>query len=101
MSSDVPDSQVKALLLDSEMQHLRDIVEPESSNMLEVLKGLIANNQWVQNAHVCEVLKIPLLRLCARYLYQEKRRGYALNPVGKCTYSFIIPHIIDITNKKI
>ena len=30
------------------------------------------------------VMKGILLRLCARYLYLEKRRGLAFNPVGEC-----------------
>lgn len=72
------------LLYESEIQKLREIVEPENANMVTVLKGVIQDHTWVTNEHVCQVLQGPLTRLCARYLYMEKRRRYALNPVGKC-----------------
>ncbi|XP_021379839.1 malonyl-CoA decarboxylase, mitochondrial-like isoform X2 [Mizuhopecten yessoensis] len=70
------------LLYQSEIQKLREIVEPENANMVTVLKGVLQNHTWVSNEHVCQVLQGPLTRLCARYLYTEKRRGYALNPVA-------------------
>ncbi|XP_060067429.1 malonyl-CoA decarboxylase, mitochondrial-like isoform X1 [Ylistrum balloti] len=70
------------LLYQSEIEKLREIVEPENANMMTVLKGVLQNHTWVSNEHVCQVLQGPLIRLCARYLYTEKRRGYALNPVA-------------------
>lgn len=70
------------LLYQSEIEKLREIVEPENANMMTVLKGVLQTHNWVSNAHVCQVLQGPLMRLCARYLYTEKRRGYALNPVA-------------------
>ncbi|CAD5111112.1 DgyrCDS453 [Dimorphilus gyrociliatus] len=38
---------------------------------------------WFQNSPNVDVISGILMRLCARYLYIEKRRGLALNPVGQ------------------
>ena len=71
------------LLLESEIDSLKNVVDSDHSNMCEALKKLLATHEWVSKEHICQVLQSILLRLCSRYLYVEKRRGYALNPVGK------------------
>lgn len=70
------------LLLDSEIDSLKTVVDSDHSNMCEALKKLLATHEWVSKEHICQVLQSILLRLCSRYLYVEKRRGYALNPVA-------------------
>ena len=43
---------------------------------------MIKNNSWIKNNDLCSDLKPVLMRLCARYLYAEKRRNFALNSVA-------------------
>ena len=40
---------------------------------------------WLEegDSALCQLLEPVLMRLCARYLYTEKRRGSALDSVGK------------------
>ncbi|XP_039665800.1 malonyl-CoA decarboxylase, mitochondrial [Perca fluviatilis] len=49
---------------------------------IEALRKLIATGEWLRSERLTRVLEPVLMRLCAWYLYGEKRRGYALNPVG-------------------
>ncbi|XP_010219168.1 PREDICTED: malonyl-CoA decarboxylase, mitochondrial, partial [Tinamus guttatus] len=48
----------------------------------ETLKKLLNNNEWVRSKKLVSALRLPLMRLCAWYLYGEKHRGFALNPVA-------------------
>ncbi|XP_069758300.1 malonyl-CoA decarboxylase, mitochondrial isoform X2 [Narcine bancroftii] len=50
--------------------------------VFEKLKSLLITNEWVKSEKLVRVLELPLIRLCAWYLYGEKRRGAALNPVA-------------------
>uniref|UniRef100_A0A3Q3VJK4 Uncharacterized protein n=1 Tax=Mola mola TaxID=94237 RepID=A0A3Q3VJK4_MOLML len=45
------------------------------------LQGLLSH-EWMHSERLSRVLEPALMRLCAWYLYGEKRRGYALNPVA-------------------
>ncbi|KAF7656550.1 hypothetical protein LDENG_00039640 [Lucifuga dentata] len=49
---------------------------------MDALRKLISTNEWVHSESLAHVLEPVLMRLCAWYLYGEKRRGYALNPVA-------------------
>nr|XP_056718597.1 malonyl-CoA decarboxylase, mitochondrial [Euleptes europaea] len=60
----------------------KEISEITGDPALEVLKRLLMNNEWVRSERLVGRLQQPLLRLCAWYLYGEKHRGYALNPVA-------------------
>ena len=42
----------------------------------------IKSNQWAQNDKLRDALELPLMRLCAKYLFAEKRRNFALDPVA-------------------
>ncbi|XP_032086472.1 malonyl-CoA decarboxylase, mitochondrial isoform X2 [Thamnophis elegans] len=64
---------------DLEMQEISEITGDPAA---EKLKRLFTNNGWVKSEKLARVLQQPLLRLCAWYLYGEKHRGYALNPVA-------------------
>ncbi|KAJ6215679.1 hypothetical protein RDWZM_010179 [Blomia tropicalis] len=46
------------------------------------LIDVIRSGQWVSHPILVEMLKKPLMKTCAFYLYHEKRRGYALNSVA-------------------
>lgn len=48
----------------------------------DILKLLLTNSDWTRSESLVSVLQQPLMRLCAWYLYGEKHRGYALNPVA-------------------
>ena len=45
---------------------------------------MIRSGEWVSDPVLVELLQQPLMRICAHYLHYEKRRGYALNSVGRC-----------------
>lgn len=47
------------------------------------LRNVIASNSWYQDPELISLLEGPLMVSCSRYLYQEKRRGYAYDNVGK------------------
>ncbi|XP_044048450.1 malonyl-CoA decarboxylase, mitochondrial isoform X2 [Siniperca chuatsi] len=49
---------------------------------IEALRKLIGTSEWMQSERLSRVLEPVLMRVCAWYLYGEKRRGYALNPVA-------------------
>ncbi|CAL1397572.1 unnamed protein product [Linum trigynum] len=50
----------------------------------EVMLSMLTstNYDWASNAEMLSALKPPLMRLCARYLLQEKKRGKALDSVA-------------------
>ncbi|CAH1799819.1 unnamed protein product [Owenia fusiformis] len=49
---------------------------------LEAIKKVLLDNSWAVSEALRTILEGPLMRLCAKYLYIEKHRGYALNPVA-------------------
>ncbi|XP_022848252.1 malonyl-CoA decarboxylase, mitochondrial [Olea europaea var. sylvestris] len=53
-------------------------------NGMEVMCKLLASPkyEWTNSAQLMSVLNTPLMRLCARYLLQEKKRGKALDSVA-------------------
>ncbi|KAK3021935.1 hypothetical protein RJ639_046134, partial [Escallonia herrerae] len=53
-------------------------------NGMEVMWNLLTstNHEWTNSPILVSALKPPLLRLCARYLLQEKKRGKALDSVA-------------------
>ncbi|XP_028264283.1 malonyl-CoA decarboxylase, mitochondrial isoform X2 [Parambassis ranga] len=46
------------------------------------LRKLISSGDWMRSERLSIVLEPVLMRFCAWYLYGEKRRGCALNPVA-------------------
>ncbi|XP_014216626.1 malonyl-CoA decarboxylase, mitochondrial-like [Copidosoma floridanum] len=52
------------------------------NNLYLNLKKAFNTSLWVNDTKLAASLKEPLLRSCAWYLYQEKRRNYALNNVA-------------------
>lgn len=57
-------------------------IDKDFATALQVFKDHVSQHSWVKNEDMMKAMKAPLMRLCARYLYIEKRRGYALNPVA-------------------
>ncbi|KAK7872596.1 hypothetical protein R5R35_001934 [Gryllus longicercus] len=54
----------------------------ETDNIWSELRNLFKTNGWITETNLIPLLEGPLMRLCARYLYLEKRRGYALDSVA-------------------
>lgn len=81
----------------SEIHKLReDLLLPEEEKKLEACRdgensrGAVqfmydilctGKHEWASSEKLVEALRPPLLRLCARYILQEKKRGAALDPV--------------------
>ena len=73
----------QSLFTRSEWKDLGEILNRTSHcDILIELKSALSSYAWATDSQMKEKLKQPLTRLCARYLYLEKRRGNALNPVG-------------------
>ncbi|XP_044016735.1 malonyl-CoA decarboxylase, mitochondrial-like, partial [Aphidius gifuensis] len=53
-----------------------------NNDLYKELKKLFNNSLWLNDNDITGIMKEPLLRSCAWYLYREKRRGYALNNVA-------------------
>ncbi|XP_022244718.1 malonyl-CoA decarboxylase, mitochondrial-like isoform X2 [Limulus polyphemus] len=70
-------------LTDEEYTSLKDhLCKNNAVSVREQILEMLKSNQWLQDANLSELLKVPFMRLCAQYLYREKRRGYALNSVA-------------------
>lgn len=74
---------LEQLVTDADAAQERDsfaAVVEEAATMLGVgadLGSVIDHPEWTQKPEVCEVLKEPLLTLCARYLHQRRARDNA------------------------
>ena len=77
-----------SVLTEEEMSKLQKISEGYQQDPIETFKHYVCNHTWCNKEEYAAALEIPLLRLCTRYLYLEKRRGFALNPVGMCVFVF-------------
>jgi malonyl-CoA decarboxylase len=77
-------SHSSQLLTEAEIECLCNAsnIDKDFTTALQVFKDHVSQHSWVKNEDMMKAMKAPLMRLCARYLYIEKRRGYALNPVG-------------------
>ncbi|KAK7085778.1 hypothetical protein SK128_021160 [Halocaridina rubra] len=67
-------TEVNALLIHLEVN--------SESEVYDRLKKLFTTNGWIDESDLVSSLESPLMRLCAYYLYSEKRRGYALDSVA-------------------
>lgn len=79
LNSQTKESGRMELFLESECKVISDIT---GSPAAEALKRLLANNEWMRSERLVKALEDPMMRLCAWYLYGEKHRGFALNPVA-------------------
>nr|CAD7415592.1 unnamed protein product [Timema poppensis] len=68
------------LLTSNELDQLRLFLSPDK--IWSELRKVLHTNSWVGEAGLMSALEGPLMRLCARYLYLEKRRGYTLDSVA-------------------
>ncbi|KAK2149596.1 hypothetical protein LSH36_445g01006 [Paralvinella palmiformis] len=72
----------QTLFLPDELRTLEKVFVCQSHNLFDSLLKALKNNGWFGEPPIVEALRAPLMRICARYLYVEKRRGYALNLVA-------------------
>lgn len=74
------------ILEPEEEKALMDLSEGVATgkNGMEVMLNLLnsANYEWTNSSKLLSALRSPLIRLCARYLLQEKKRGKALDSVA-------------------
>ncbi|XP_022438782.1 malonyl-CoA decarboxylase, mitochondrial isoform X3 [Delphinapterus leucas] len=79
LKSKAKDHGRNELLTDSECKEISKIT---GGPVNETLKTILSSSEWAQSEQLVRALQAPLMRLCAWYLYGEKHRGYALNPVA-------------------
>ncbi|XP_029463975.1 malonyl-CoA decarboxylase, mitochondrial [Rhinatrema bivittatum] len=79
LTSQMKESGRNRLFTDSECKEISDIT---GGPVTETLKRLLTANEWTRSDRLIKALEMPLMRLCAWYLYGEKHRGFALNPVA-------------------
>ncbi|KAG8056649.1 hypothetical protein GUJ93_ZPchr0002g23223 [Zizania palustris] len=73
----------ESILLPEEERMIHDAVEQvDGKSEIELLQDILKSSQWVKSDKLSAALKSPLLRLCARYLTREKKRGKALDSVA-------------------
>ncbi|XP_053175001.1 malonyl-CoA decarboxylase, mitochondrial [Scomber japonicus] len=71
------------LLSEQEWREVEQATDSEPGTpAVDALRKLISTSDWTRSERLSSVLEPVLMRLCAWYLYGEKRRGYALNPVA-------------------
>jgi len=79
------DPEAKGLFTKEEVELL---LKKDSSSegrgdcIAERLLRLVQKGSWAEDEDLSEVAEKPFLRLCARYLYTEKHRSFALDPVA-------------------
>jgi len=64
----------------SEVTQLQNVLETD--NIYDKLLEVIKTSSWVGDTAIEPIIRTVLTRLCARYLYTEKRRNNALNSVA-------------------
>ncbi|KAI1890039.1 hypothetical protein AGOR_G00169110 [Albula goreensis] len=81
MSSQRKEGRGAGLLTEQEWREVEAVTGSEGGAM-DSLRKLLGSGDWVRSERLVRALEPALMRLCAWYLYGEKRRGYALNPVA-------------------
>ncbi|XP_067140335.1 malonyl-CoA decarboxylase, mitochondrial-like [Centruroides vittatus] len=73
---------VENFFTNDELSILEKHLVENTYSVIPRLKKLLSSNSWINDEILSNILHIPLMRICAHYLYKEKRRGYALNNVA-------------------
>ncbi|XP_027043887.1 malonyl-CoA decarboxylase, mitochondrial-like [Pocillopora damicornis] len=77
-ANDVP----QTLLLEDEQEIIQGSHSNSELSPLSLFKNLLETSDWHLNPSIADCLRKPLVRLCTKYLYKEKRRGFVMDPVG-------------------
>jgi len=80
------ESPDQLLLTESELTEMSALFQSSEHRVFTIVRDLLIQETWIERPHLAAVLMYPLMRLCARYLYHEKKRGYAVNAVGKLRF---------------
>lgn len=76
-------SVISSFFSEKERLLVKDILKVnEINHVWNSLNDSIATNKWINDDNLKDILRIPLLKICAYYLYNEKRRSNALNSVA-------------------
>lgn len=59
------------------------LIKSSNEKPYEQLRQILVDSSWMKDDSKSKLLEGPLMRLCAHYLYTEKRRGFAVDSVGK------------------
>ena len=73
---------IPEIILKDEKVKISDAFYGSSDDFYDSLSIAIQSNQWAQNDKLRDALEGVLMRLCAKYLFLEKRRNFALDPVA-------------------
>ncbi|KAJ7314879.1 hypothetical protein OS493_039066 [Desmophyllum pertusum] len=71
-----------ALEQQDEQKRILECHQNTDLSPLSLFKELLETSDWYLDSSIADCLKIPLIRLCTKYLYIEKRRGFVMDPVG-------------------
>jgi malonyl-CoA decarboxylase len=82
----------KTVLTDFNWGTALQLINSTKENPLGMLRSLLVDSSWMREEAKAKLLENPLMRLCAHYLFVEKRRGFALDSVGK---SLILPSMFE------
>ncbi|XP_057377672.1 malonyl-CoA decarboxylase, mitochondrial-like [Daphnia carinata] len=72
----------KTVLTDFDWGSAQQLINSTKENPLGLLRNLLVDSSWMREEAKAALLKHPLMRLCANYLFVEKRRGFALDSVA-------------------
>lgn len=70
------------LLTDNELTEMSALFQASEHRVFTIVRDLLVQETWIERPHLAAVFMYPVMRLCARYLYIEKKRGYAINAVA-------------------
>lgn len=71
-----------AMFTQDEVENIKQVLQISSEGFNKELRKCLSTNEWISNDRICDVLEKPLMRLCAYYLFVEKRRNNALDSVA-------------------
>lgn len=58
------------------------LIKSSNEKPYEQLRQILVDSSWMKDDSKSQMLQNPLMRLCAHYLYTEKRRGFAVDSVA-------------------
>uniref|UniRef100_A0A4W3JG54 Malonyl-CoA decarboxylase n=1 Tax=Callorhinchus milii TaxID=7868 RepID=A0A4W3JG54_CALMI len=79
LNQQIKEGELNKIFTKTEYKEIQDLV---GIPVLETLKQLLTTNEWTRSDKLVRALELPLMRICGWYLYGEKHRGAALNPVA-------------------
>ena len=71
----------------SDFEKLRNRIRRDPEFWIDA-QHMLRTGEWIENGEMVQLFHKPLMRICAHYLHNEKRRGYALNSVGEFSIQF-------------